>query len=287
MSEPVVSPPSPQVSLWKVGLIAALLIWLYYAVVGRLVLQWWHDPNFSHGFFVPMFSLYVLWLDRRALLKLPCRGSWFGVVILSVGLALLVLGNLGAELFLSRFSLLLVIAGLVISFFGWAHQKRILFPWMFLILMIPIPVIIFNQITFPLQTLASDLATFMLRAVGIPVLRQGHIIVIPAMPLEVAEACSGIRSLLSLTTLSIIYGYLMERSMRIRVILALSAVPIAVFANSLRIVGTGLTVQYWDPDKAEGFFHAFSGWLIFVVSLCMLFAFHRALRALWPRRVVA
>lgn len=287
MSEPVASPPSPQVSLWKVGLIAALLIWLYYAVVGRLVLQWWHDPNFSHGFFVPMFSLYVLWLDRRALLKLPSRGSWFGVVILSVGLALLVLGNLGAELFLSRFSLLLVIAGLVISFFGWAHQKRILFPWMFLILMIPIPVIIFNQITFPLQTLASDLATFMLRAVGIPVLRQGHIIVIPAMPLEVAEACSGIRSLLSLTTLSIIYGYLMERSMRIRVILALSAVPIAVFANSLRIVGTGLTVQYWDPDKAEGFFHAFSGWLIFVVSLCMLFAFHRALRALWPRRVVA
>lgn len=287
MSEPVASPPSPQVSLWKVGLIAALLIWLYYAVVGRLVLQWWHDPNFSHGFFVPMFSLYVLWLDRRALLKLPSRGSWFGVVILSVGLALLVLGNLGAELFLSRFSLLLVIAGLVISFFGWAHQKRILFPWMFLILMIPIPVIIFNQITFPLQTLASDLATFMLRAVGIPVLRQGHIIVIPAMPLEVAEACSGIRSLLSLTTLSIIYGYLMERSMRIRVILALSAVPIAVFANSLRIVGTGLTVQYWDPDKAEGFFHAFSGWLIFVVSLCMLFAFHRALRALWPRRLVA
>ena len=287
MSEPVASPPSPQVSLWKVGLIAALLIWLYYAVIGRLVLQWWHDPNFSHGFFVPMFSLYVLWLDRRALLKLPSRCSWFGVVILSFGLALLVLGNLGAELFLSRFSLLLVIAGLVIGFFGWAHQKRILFPWMFLILMIPIPVIIFNQITFPLQTLASDLATFMLRAVGIPVLRQGHIIVIPAMPLEVAEACSGIRSLLSLTTLSIIYGYLMERSMRIRVILALSAVPIAVFANSLRIVGTGLTVQYWDPDKAEGFFHAFSGWLIFVVSLCMLFAFHRALRALWPRRVVA
>lgn len=287
MSEPVVSPPSPQVSLWKVGLIAALLIWLYYAVLGRLVLQWWHDPNFSHGFFVPMFSLYVLWLDRRALLKLPSRGSWFGVVILSVGLALLVLGNLGAELFLSRFSLLLVIAGLVISFFGWTHQRRILFPWMFLILMIPIPVIIFNQITFPLQTLASDLATFMLRAVGIPVLRQGHIIVIPAMPLEVAEACSGIRSLLSLTTLTIIYGYLMERSMRIRVILALCAVPIAVFANSLRIVGTGLTVQYWDPDKAEGFFHAFSGWLIFVVSLCMLFAFHRALRAVWPRRVVA
>jgi exosortase len=127
----------------------------------------------------------------------------------------------------------------------------------------------------------------MLRTVGLPVLRQGHIIVIPAMPLEVAEACSGIRSLLSLTTLSIIYGYLLEKSVRVRVVLALSAIPIAVVANSLRIVGTGLTVQYWDPDKAEGFFHAFSGWLIFVVSLSMLFALHRILRAIWPLREVA
>jgi exosortase len=126
----------------------------------------------------------------------------------------------------------------------------------------------------------------MLRAVGLPVLREGHIIVIPAMPLEVAEACSGIRSLLSLTTLSIIYGYLMERSVRVRVVLALSAIPIAVIANSLRIVGTGLTVQYWDPDKAEGFFHAFSGWLIFVVSLSMLFLFHRLLRMIRPAKVM-
>jgi exosortase len=144
--------------------------------------------------------------------------------------------------------------------------------------MIPIPAILFSQITFPLQTLASHLAALMLRAVGIPVLLEGHVIVIPAMPLEVAEACSGIRSLLSLTTLSIIYGYLMEASVRVRVILALAAIPIAVTANSLRIVGTGLVVQYWDPNQAEGFFHAFSGWLIFVVSLIMLFLLHGLLR---------
>ena len=287
LKEAVDSSPPRRFSLWKIGVLGALLIWLYYAVLGRLVLQWWHDPNSSHGFFVPAFSLYVLWLDRRALLKPPAKGSSYGIAILFVGLALLILGNFGAELFLSRFSLLVVIAGLVVTFLGWSYQRRILFPWIFLILMIPIPVIIFNQITFPLQTLASDLATLMLRAVGIPVLREGHIIIIPAMPLEVAEACSGIRSLLSLTTLSIIYGYLMERSVRVRVILALSAIPIAVIANSLRIVGTGLTVQYWDPEKAEGFFHLFSGWLIFVVSLLMLFVFHSVLRAVWPRKAVA
>ena len=153
--------------------------------------------------------------------------------------------------------------------------------------MIPIPAIIFNQITFPLQILASKVATGVLQLIGIPALRDGNIIQIPAMALEVAEACSGIRSLLSLVTLAIMYGYLMETSVFVRVVLALGSIPIAVAANSLRIVGTGLVVQFWDPEKAEGFFHAFSGWLIFVLSLSMLFALHKLLRALWPRKVLA
>ena len=110
---------------------------------------------------------------------------------------------------------------------------------------------------------------------GVPVLREGNVIQLPAMTLEVAEACSGIRSLLSLVTLAIIYGYLVTDSNRMRILLAISAIPIAVAANSLRIIGTGLLVQYWDPAKAEGFFHSFSGWLIFVVSLGMLFLFHK------------
>ncbi|HVO63700.1 MAG TPA: exosortase A [Terriglobales bacterium] len=277
----------PRVSAWKATLVGGLLLWLYYPVVVRLVLQWWHDPNFSHGFFVPIFSGYVLWLNRRNLRNLPSSPSWYGVVILLAGLSLLILGSLGAELFLSRFSILLVSAGLVISFLGWSFQRRILFPWMILLLMIPIPAIIFNQITFPLQLIASKAATATLQLIGIPALRDGNVIQIPAMALEVAEACSGIRSLLSLTTLTIIYGYLMETSVGMRVGLALASVPIAIFANSLRIVGTGLTVQYWDPNRAEGFFHAFSGWLIFVVSLSMLFALHKILRTLWPRKVVA
>lgn len=278
LSKTEIWPAGTSLSRWKIAIVGLLVAWLYLAILGRLCLQWWRDPNFSHGFFVPLFTAYLIWLKRDHLRALVPSPSWYGIPVVVVGLGLLILGNLGAELFLSRFSLLIVLAGLVISFMGWAYQREILFPWLFLLLMIPIPAIIFSQITFPLQTLASDLATFMLRTVGIPVLRQGHVIVIPAMPLEVAEACSGIRSLLSLTTLSIIYGYLMERSVSVRVILALAAIPIAVIANSLRIVGTGLVVQYWDPNKAEGFFHAFSGWLIFVVSLIMLFLLHGLLR---------
>jgi exosortase len=151
------------------------------------------------------------------------------------------------------------------------------FPWLFLVLMIPVPAILFNQITFPLQIFASRIASTLLPLAGVPVLREGNVIRLPAMALEVAEACSGIRSLMSLVTLAVMYGYLLERRWLVRSLLAMAAVPIAVTANSLRIVGTGLLVQYWDPDKAEGFFHTFSGWMIFVVSLLLLFAVRRIL----------
>jgi exosortase len=271
-------------SWWRTAVLVLLLGWLYFPVLTRLAAQWWQDPNFSHGFFVPAFSLFVLWQDRSRLLTLPHRPSSWGLVITVLGLTVLIVGSLGAELFLSRVSFVVVIAGLVIFFLGWNYFRAVLFPWAFLLLMIPIPAILFNQITFPLQILASKVAAAVLPLAGVPVLREGNIINLPAMPLEVAQACSGIRSLLSLGTLAVIYGYLMETRNSLRTVLALASIPIAVIANSLRIVGTGLLVQYWDPDKAEGFFHAFSGWLIFVVSLGMLFLFHHLLLLLWPAR---
>src|ERR1700735_5678915 len=180
-----------------------------------------------------------------------------------------------SECFFSCFSLLIVLAGLNVLFLGWNFFRAVLFPWAFLVLMIPIPTIVFNQITFPLQLLASKVASTVLPWFGVPVLREGNVIVLPAMALEVADACSGIRSLMSLATLAVIYGYLMKRRTGVRILLAVASVPIAVAANSLRIVGTGLLVQYWDPEKAQGFFHEFSGWLIFVVSLLMLYLLHR------------
>jgi len=261
--------------LWQIAFLVLLVGWLYASILFHLGKQWVSDDNFSHGFFVPAFSLFVLWQDRALIASRARQSSFWGLPIIVLALLVLVVGVLGAELFLSRVSLLLLIAGLVIFFCGWNFFRGVLFPWAVLILMIPIPVIVFTEITFPLQILASKVAAFLLPLAGVPVLREGNVIYLPAMALEVAEACSGIRSLLSLVTLAIIYGYLVEKRIWVRIALAAASVPIAVAANSLRIVGTGLLVQYWDPDKAEGFFHTFSGWLVFVVSLVMLFLLHR------------
>jgi len=265
---------------WQWVVLLALGVWLYHSILSSLAYQWWTDPNFSHGVFVPLFVALLIWRDRRELAQIPLKPSWIGLPIIVAALATLLTGVFGAELFLSRSSLILLAAGGVIYFAGWRYFRAMLFPWLFLFLMIPIPAIVFNQITLPLQFFASETAAEILRLFSVPVLREGNVIVLPRMPLEVAEACSGIRSLMSLATMAIIYGYFADSSVWRRVVLALMAIPVSVAANALRIVGTGLTVQYWDPDKALGFFHEFSGWLIFVVSLIMLFALHTLLRKL-------
>jgi exosortase len=276
---------------WQVGLLTALLLLLYGPTLSHLIVQWWKDPNFSHGFFVPLFSAFVIWQERPRLARLTPQPSAWGALFLVAGLFTLVIGQLGAEIFLSRLSLLIVLAGLIVLFLGWNFFRALLFPWAFLLLMIPVPAIIFNHVTFPLQLLASKVASTVLAWMGVPVLREGNVITLPGLiqpiQLEVAEACSGIRSLMSLATLAIIYGYLMERRIAMRIVLAVASVPVAVVANSLRIVGTGLLVEYWNPDAAEGFLHEFSGWLIFVVSLAMIYLLHRIVRALWPDKEVS
>jgi exosortase len=269
-------PPWKQAG-WQTATLLALVGLLYAPILVRLVQQWWSDPNFSHGLFVPAFAGFVIWQDRSRLAAIHPAPSTWGLPVMLLALCTLILGVFGAELFLSRVSLLMLAAGMIIFFMGWGILRAVVFPLLFLVLMVPIPAIVFSQITFPLQILASKLSASLLPFCGVPVFREGNVINLPAMPLEVAEACSGIRSLLSLMTLAIMYGYLLEKRVAIRVVLALASIPIAVAANGLRIVGTGLLVQYWDPEKAEGFFHAFSGWLIFVVSLLMLFVLHRAL----------
>ncbi|MGH8335443.1 MAG: exosortase/archaeosortase family protein, partial [Gammaproteobacteria bacterium] len=173
-------------------------------------------------------------------------------------------------------------AGMAVQFRGWRFFRAILFPWAVLFLAIPIPVLIFNKIAFPLQFFASKLASGLLALFGVPVLREGNVIYLPSLTLDVVEACSGLRSLVSLITLAAFYSYLFERRNLLRVLVILSAIPIAVIANGFRIMGSGMLGEYWNPDKAEGFFHLFSGWLIFVVSLCLLFLFHSLLQ--WVSR---
>ena len=271
-------------SLSQIVVLAALVCSLYGPTLVRLVVQWWQDPNFSHGFFVPLFSLYVLSRDHRRFARMEPHPSWAGLFLLIFSLLVLIVGQMGAELFLARVSLLFVMASLIVLFLGWTFLRAAAFPLGFLILMIPIPAILFNQITFPLQLLASRLAAAVLPLLGVPVLREGNVISLPAITLEVAEACSGIRSLMSLITLAVIYGFLTEKRLWVRCLLALASVPIAVIANSSRIIGTGLLVQYWNADAAEGYFHASWGWITFVISLLMLYAFHKLIRMLWPEK---
>jgi exosortase len=256
---------------------------VYYHVLGKLVIDWWTIPDFSHGFLVPLFAAYLVWEKRQVLSCTKIAPAWSGIAVMVLGLVVLLLGVYGSELFLSRVSLLILLAGLVLCFGGWQLLKELRFALLVLLLAIPLPAIIFNQITFPLQILASKLASGLLPLFGVPVLREGNVIELPLMKLEVAEACSGIRSLMSLFTLSVFYGFFMEKSVWRRVLLVLASIPIAIAANAVRILGTGLCVQYWDPEKAMGFFHEFSGWVIFLVSLACLYLFQRAM-CLFPAR---
>ena len=264
---------------WKqVTLLGLLTVYLYHGIAYKLVYDWYDLPDFSHGFLIPFFAAFVLWDKRYHLAATATKPSWAGIWLVATGLFELLLGLLGADLFLQRTSFILVAAGVIWTLLGRQMLGKLKFVFFVLLLAIPLPTIVFNQITFPLQILASTLASLLLPLAGVPVLREGNIIQLPAMPLEVAEACSGIRSLMSLFTVAVIYGYFLEKSNWRRFVLAISALPIAVAANAARIFGTGLCVQYWDPDKALGFFHEFSGWLMFLVSLSCLYLVHLAMR---------
>ncbi len=265
-------------------LIGVLIAAIYYRVLAKLVTDWWQIPDFSHGFLVHIFAAYLVWAKRETLLRTRIAPTWSGIAVVALGLVVLLLGVYGAELFLSRVSLVILLAGLVLCFGGWQLLRELRFALLVLLLAIPIPAIIFNEITLPLQILASKLASALLPLFGVPVLREGNVIALPAMKLEVAEASSGIRSLMSLFTLSIFYGYFLEKSFLRRAVLAVASIPIAIAANAVRILGTGLCVQYWDPDKALGFFHEFSGWVMFLVSLACLFIVHRIMCLFQVRR---
>src|ERR1700688_2434186 len=258
--------------------LSALIVLLYAPVLKVLVLQWWNDPDYGHGFLVPLFAGYAAWRQRDKLAKSEPKPSNFGLFVMIGAVLLLIAGSLGAELFTSRFSLLILLAGMILFFRGWRGLRTLSFPLAFLTLMIPIPVIIYNQITFPLQLLASRFATFWLELVRVPVLREGNVLILPHYSLEDVEGCSGIRSLMTLLTLAIAYGYLVERRRWVRYTLAIMMVPIAIVSNAIRIMGTGVLTFHFGPKAAEGFFHEFSGWIIFVGAPVLMFLCHWILR---------
>jgi exosortase len=268
------------------AILISLVILLYGAVLKGMILQWWNDPDYSHGFFVLLFSSFILLQQRERWLTTRNKPSNFGFVVMLGAVALLIVGSLGAELFTSRFSLLLLLAGMILFLSGWDLLRAVSFPLGFLALMIPIPVIVYNKITFPLQLLASRWASSLLEFIGVPVLRDGNILILSNYSLEVVEACSGIRSLMSLIALAVAYGYLSEPRRWVRYVLVVLMVPIAIVTNAIRISGAGVLAHRFGPAAAEGFLHEFSGWVIFLAALVLMFVSHRILRNLGKRQKV-
>jgi exosortase len=269
--------------LASASLLAIALGVAYYDVAAGLLRQWSTDDNYSHGFVVVPLALWFAWERRHALRAVPQRPTALGLVVIAAGLTLLAVGVLGAELFLSRVSLLFVLAGLVLFLAGPAPLRVLAFPLAFLVLMIPIPALVFNKIAFPLQLLASRAGAGALDMAGVPVLREGNVLILASTKLEVAEACSGIRSLVTLLTLAIVLGQFSLQRRWSRLALMAASVPVAIAANATRVAGTGLAAHFWSPEVAEGFFHAFSGWAMFGAAFAVLLGVQRGLARLEER----
>jgi len=285
--------------LWQPLAIAAALAFTYATVLAKLGHDWWDDPNYSHGLLIPFVIGFILWVERKRLMSEPARPSflWGGA---SVILALLALwaGTAGAELYMQRMSLVLMLAGIVVYFWGFRLLRFMSVPLALLVLAVPIPAIVFNKIAFPLQLFASRCAVWAMQGFDIPVLRQGNVIEFLPLgaretkKLEVVEACSGIRSLMTLVTLAAVYAYftypkddttdrgggasgligmLKQFGFWRSGILVVSAVPIAIITNALRVSGTGVLARYYGTQVADGFFHTFSGWVIYIAASLLLF----------------
>lgn len=286
--------------LWQPLAIAAALAFTYATVLAKLGRDWWDDPNYSHGLLIPFVIGFILWVERKRLLSKPARPSflWGGATVVLALLALWA-GTAGAELYMQRMSLVLMLVGIVIYFWGFRFLRLMFAPLALLVLAVPIPAIVFNKIAFPLQLFASRCAVWAMRGFDIPVLRQGNVIEFLPLgaretrKLEVVEACSGIRSLMTLVTLAAVYAYftyptgddpdysggqgrwmgaLKQFGFWRSGVLVASAVPIAIITNAVRVSGTGLLARYYGTQVADGFFHTFSGWVIYIAASLLLFA---------------
>ena len=256
-----------------VAIAGAILLAAYAPVIRYLVRDWIVDDNVSHGFFVPLVAGYVAWQKRSELRSIELAPNWWGLVVVVLAALQMYAATLGVELFLGRVAFVIAIAGVVL-FIGGAKLVRILaFPLFLLLFMIPIPAILYNQLTLPLQLFASKVAEQALTLLGIPVIREGNILELARQRLSVVEACSGIRSLLSLSFLSLVYAYLFDRKVWMRGVLFVATVPIAVLANASRVTLSGILSEY-DPEAATGALHLAEGWVVFMVSLGILVATH-------------
>lgn len=287
---------SPAVNInkiWRPFFITAAICFLYASVLAKLGTDWWTDENYSHGLLVPLVIGYIVWLEFDSLKKALAKPSFLlGGAAILLALLMLLGGTLGAELFTQRVSLVLMLAGIVVYFWGAPILKLLAVPFLLLLFAIPIPQIIFNKIAFPLQIYASQMAIWGIRFLGVASVRKGNVIeILPegstqVMALEVVEACSGIRSLMTLATLALVLAYFTRGKKTAieknqfdfwrnpdfwrTIILILAAIPIAVLTNAWRVTATGALTFYYGKKALESFWHDFSGWLVYLTALILL-----------------
>lgn len=266
---------------WKnLAWFGALLLLCYAPVLYRLAQQWYSDEDMGHGFFVPLVAGYIVWKRRHDLAALRPETNYWGLVVVLWGALQFMLGTLGAELFLSRTAFLVSLIGVVWFLCGTKILKRVAFPLILLWFMIPIPAIIYARITLPLQLFASRVAETILGLIDIPVLRDGNVLELASQKLSVVEACSGIRSLLALSFLALIYAYFFDRKVWMRWALLLATIPIAIAANATRVTITGILSEY-RTDLAQGFFHMLEGWVLFLVAFILMTVTHGLLNRIY------
>lgn len=259
-------------------LVLPLLAGMYYKIVPDMVKDWYQDENYSHGFLVPIIAGYFLWQRWTDLKDRQVKPDWLGLVVIVCGVLQLLVAWLGTEYFTMRSSLIVLLAGMTLFWFGREVLKGMALPLGYLIFMVPIPYIVYDMLAFPLKLFVTRISVAFLKLVGVVVMREGNIIMFPTTTLEVADACSGIRSIISLLAIAAAYAFLTKTSNARRWIILFSAVPIAVATNALRVIVTGILAQWWGAKAAEGFFHEFAGMAVFLLAIGILAAFGELLR---------
>jgi exosortase len=257
--------------------LAAVIIVIYGPILVDLASDWWNLPDTSYGMLVPPLAGYIAWKRKRLTLSFPAAPSLTGLLWIAGACLTLLIGRLGAEFFLSRISIVILLTGLVYTFWGKERLRTLVFPLLLLATMVPLPVIVFNQLAAPLQLVASQVSTRVAQFFGVSVFQDGNIIQLATTTLGVEEACSGLRSLSALIVMALLLGFLLCERPLTRVILLAMALPIAVFVNVARVSGTAIMADY-NPQLAMGFYHTFSGWLVFLLGIALVFATSRLLR---------
>ncbi|MDD2335118.1 MAG: exosortase/archaeosortase family protein [Geobacteraceae bacterium] len=251
-------------------LVIIFLVGLYYTIVPDMVLQWYQDDNYSHGFIVPLISGWFLYNRREELKKALVQPWGPGLLVIIFGLIQLTAAWLGTEYFTMRSSLVVLLAGITLYLFGKGVFKIALLPLAYLLFMVPIPYIIYDAAAFPLKLFITKVSVWCLKLLGVVVWREGNILMFPNVTFEVADACSGTRSLMSLLALGVAYAVISQTSNLKRWIIVLATVPIAIFTNALRVIATGILAQWWGAAAAKGFFHEFAGMVVFVLAMVLL-----------------